>query len=202
MQVPAAVAHGAGRRAGAIRTADVTAAPHGWQRPPLQTAPVAEQVSPAQHASPRAPQVGAGASAVPASTVTVRVVVAVVVLVVVAVGVPVEVLVWVCVLVWVAVAVDDASVAGASRTTGSVTDVSRTTGSVTDVSRTTGSVIGVSRTPASSPAASFVELEPSPAQPASSSAKAQEAIAVPPMWTRPGNGTSVRILLMGFLPGS
>jgi len=98
--------------------------PQVRQRPLLQIAPVPVQVSPAQHASPNAPQVGAGASGTPSgrasdrasgvppsSRVPVLVVVVVVVLVVVLVAVVVVV------VVLVAVDVDAASPAGTSRTT-------------------------------------------------------------------------------------
>jgi hypothetical protein len=194
--------------------------PQGRQRPPLQTAPVPEQVSPAQHASPSAPQVGASRG--PPSGVDVRVVVDVVVdvgvLVEVVVDVLVEVvvdvgvLVEVVVLVWVVVAVGVASVAGASGIAASPAGASRPPASPAGASRPPASPAGASRPPASlagasgTPASeagasrttasggpeSFFGFTPelSLAQPASRSSKAQEPIAVR------GISTSVRIFLM------
>jgi hypothetical protein len=150
------------------------------------------QVSPAQQASPKAPQV-TGASTGPPSTVLVRVVVAVEVGVVVPVTVEVPVVVVVVVFVEVAVVVG-VEVVRASVRPASV--------AVVGVSGRPASaaVVGVSGRPASGAAASlFLFPPPSPAQAASTRAIAQEATFA--LWIKklPGNATSVRGLLIGVL---
>jgi hypothetical protein len=172
--------------------------PHERQRPPLHTAPAPVQVSPAQQASPRAPQVGAGASAAPSARASaapsarasavppssrVLVLVAVLVAVEVVVAVIVLVAVLVLVLVWVAVVpTSPADVSRASPPDGT--------------SRTAASLAGTSRVPASPAGASWLPPEPPPPQPATSRAVAQVARAKRPMWTGPRKEASVRRWVM------